>query len=169
MFSHRFLAAPWMARHAAERCLWCGRTRSLAQQVEIAAGGKRVIFAACDVDHRNRAGRFFTFVARFRHLIAAGIFVPLVLLISGTIAVAAGYPFIAPEWNRLQFRMVVAITVSGTSLAYLLVKKTVEPLTSPFPLHNLFLLGVSATLWVFRIVGGIWLALGAMALWSGGP
>src|SRR5512142_16286 len=24
MFGPRFLAAPWMARHSTERCLWCG-------------------------------------------------------------------------------------------------------------------------------------------------
>jgi len=32
-----------------------------------------------------------------------------------------------------------------------------------FPPHNLFLLGVAATLWIFRIVGLFWLAQGVVA------
>src|SRR2546425_11584503 len=29
MLGHRFIASPWMARHARERCLWCGRSGSM--------------------------------------------------------------------------------------------------------------------------------------------
>ncbi len=164
MFGHRFIAAPWTIRHGAERCFWCGRTDRLAARMEVSTGGKVVSLAACDVAHRRLAGRFLTFVARFRPAIAFGIFAPLVVLLAGTAALALGRPLISHEWNRVQFRALVAATVVGVSVGYLAVKDPVEPLTCPFPLHNLFLLGVRKTLWVFRVVGVWWLAAVAAAL-----
>ena len=166
MLSHRFVAAPWMDRHGRERCLWCGRSLQSGEPIEIAAGGIRHALAVCGPAHRDLTGRFFTFVARFRLPIAAGIFLPLLLLLAGTLALAVGHPFIQREWNNLQFRMVVAFTVAGTSLAYLMVRRPAQPLGCPFPLHNLFLLGVRNTLWVFRIVGAWWLAAGIRTLAS---
>jgi hypothetical protein len=38
-------------------------------------------------------------------------------------------------------------------------------LRSPFPLHNLFLLGIRNTLWVFRLVGAWWLVAGVLQVW----
>lgn len=165
MLGHRFLASPWMERHALERCLWCGRSISLdGGAVEVTASRRRWTLRTCGDGHRARIGRFFTFVARFRLAIALGIFLPLFILLAGTLLIAAGRPVIPPEWNRLQFRSLVAVTVVGTSMGYLGVRKADQVLMCPFPLHNLFLLGVGNTLWVFRIVGVWWLALGLAAL-----
>lgn len=180
MLSHRFVAAPWMARHARERCLWCGAaiptTRPTAASrssppsntstgtIEIANGARVSILAACSDRHRSLIGSFLTFVSRFRVPIAAGIFVPLLLLLAGTLALAFGRPFISHEVNALQFRTIVALTVAGTSIAYLAVRRPSEPLSCPFPLHNLFLLGIRNTLWVFRLVGVLWLAMGIGAI-----
>jgi len=58
----------------------------------------------------------------------------------------------------------VALTVVGASLGYLAVREAAEPVTSPFPLHNLFLLGIRNTLWVFRVVGAWWLAASAWTI-----
>jgi len=181
MLAHRFVASPWMARHAKERCLWCGRRVSAANPstppkppplpppipLPIRAGGRDWTLAACGPAHADLAGRFLTFVARRRAWIALGIFPPLALLILGTAALALGHPFIAHAWNRFQFRTIVALTVVGVSLAYRSVPTPAAPLRSPFPLHNLFLLGIRATLWVFRIVGASWLALGLFTLARG--
>jgi len=164
MLGHRFLASPWMARHALERCLWCGRTGAMPARLPIRAGGRDWTLAACGEAHAVLARRFFTFVARWRAMIALGIFLPLALLLAGTAALALGHPFLAPEVNRQQFRVVVALTVVGVSLAYRTALVPDPRLRSPFPLHNLFLLGIRATLWVFRIVGAVWLTLGALAL-----
>jgi hypothetical protein len=43
------------------------------------------------------------------------------------------------------------------SLAYRTAPPLLEP-RSAFPVHNLFLLGIGNTLWVFRLVGAWWLA-----------
>jgi hypothetical protein len=165
MLGHRFVAAPWMAAHARERCLWCGRRIAAAGvELEIAASGSRWALRACDGAHRDRIARFLTFVARRRLPIAAGIFLPLGVLLGGSLLAAAGHPVIPHAWNALQFRTLVAITVVGTSIGYLSVREADPSLGCPFPLHNLFLLGIRNTLWVFRVVGACWLVLGGMTL-----
>lgn len=176
MFGHRFIAGPWMARHATERCLWCGApvgqsapaSNTMAQRLSpalqlavLTRGGCQTV-AACSLRHRDGIGRFLTFVESYRLPIAIGIFVPLVVLLAGTLAFAAGHPFLAPVWNAWQFRTAVAVTVVVTSLAYRTVARAVEPLRSPFPLHNLFLLGIRNTLWVFRLVGAWWIIAGVV-------
>ncbi len=164
MFGHRFVAAPWMARHATERCLWCGRAGRMDHLFEVVASGQVRSVAACSQRHRNDAARFLTFVARWRAPIALGIFGPLLVLLVGSLAVAAGRPFLAPAWNVWQFRTLVAITVVLTSLAYRVVVGPADPLRSAFPLHNLFLLGIRNTLWIFRLVGAWWLIAGMVQI-----
>ena len=164
MFSHRFLAAPWMARHAAERCLWCGRAMTGGGAVTVTASGRAWALAVCGPAHRSLTARFLTFVTNARAPIAVGIFVPLVLLLGGSLAAAAGRPILAHEWNAWQFRVSVAFTVFSASLAYRTVRIPADTLAFPFPLHNFFLLGIRNTLWVFRVVGLWWLADGAISL-----
>jgi hypothetical protein len=164
MFGHRFLAAPWMARHAAGRCLWCGRSVTAGEPINVTTGGRAWTLAACGPAHRLLTGRFLTFVTNARAPIAVGIFVPLAVLVGGSLATAAGIPLLAHEWNAWQFRVVVAFTVGSTSIAYLTVMLPAEPLACPFPLHNLFLLGIRNTLWVIRVVGAWWLVDGGISL-----
>ena len=159
MFGHRFVAAPWMRRHATERCLWCGRAR-VEETFTVAAGGQGTRVAACSPAHRDLAARFLTFIVRYRVPIAFGIFVPLLVLLGASLALGAGRPLLPQAWNTWQFKTVVAFTVVLTSLAYRTIQRPVEPLRSPFPLHNLFLLGIRNTLWVFRLVGAWWLVAG---------
>jgi hypothetical protein len=169
MLGHRFIASPWMAAHSTERCLWCGRTGAQSESFAVQAGGRSWPMAACSPAHRDFTARFLGFVFRFRALVAAGIFIPLLLLLAGTLAIAAGRPFISHETNRLIFRTVVALTVAGASVAWLAFPRPAAgaPVRCPFPLHNLFLLGIANTLWVFRIVGVVWLGLTAAWLVRG--
>jgi len=165
MSGHRFIAGPWMTRHASERCLWCGRGGSLLEtEIEVKASGRTWRLRACDGEHHDRIGRFLTFVAKYSLAIAAGIFVPLLVLLAGTLMIAVGHPVIPNELNRLQFRLIVAITVVGTSLGYLRVRRREAPLSCPFPIHNLFLLGIGKTLWVFRAVWVWWLVVSGIEL-----
>jgi len=165
MFGHRFLAAPWMARHATERCLWCGRSGAFEDVFHVMSAGRDQAVVACSSRHRNSSARFLTFVARYRAPIAIGILVPLLVLLVGTLTFAAGRPLLAQEWSSWQFKMIVAFTVVVTSLAYRAIVRPVEPLRSAFPLHNLFLLGIRNTLWIFRIVGAWWLIAGLVQVW----
>jgi hypothetical protein len=167
MFGHRFVAAPWMRRHATERCLWCGRFGRFGETFTVLAGGHEHVVAVCRPAHRDDAARFLTFIARYRAPIAIGIFVPLLVLLVASLALAAGRPLFPQAWNTWQFKMIVAFTVVLVSIAYRTIPEPVEPLRSPFPLHNLFLLGIRNTLWVFRLVGAWWLVAGAIQLLRG--
>jgi hypothetical protein len=164
MFGHRFLAAPWMARHATERCLWCGRAVSGGEPMTVRASARSWSVVACGPAHRGLTARFLTFVMNTRTPIAIGIFVPLALLLGGSLAAVAGLPILSHEWNIWQFRVIVAFTVFCASFAYLTVRIPAEKLGCPFPLHNFYLLGIRNTLWIFRAVGAWWLVDGAVTL-----
>ena len=132
--------------------------------MEVEAGGAVWGLAFCSERHRNSVALFLTFARRWRLPIAAGIFVPLAVLLAGTLAGAAGWPILSHDTNALQFRVIVAVTVVSASLGYLLVRELDERLRCPFPLHNLLLLGIRQTLWVFRIVGAWWIVDGIRRL-----
>jgi hypothetical protein len=95
--------------------------------------------------------------------IAAGIFAPLALLLGGTLLRALGFVLLPHEVNAGQFRVIVAATVVLVSLVYRSSPPVAEP-RSAFPVHNLFLLGIRNTLWVFRLVGAWWLLAAAARL-----
>jgi hypothetical protein len=176
MFGHRFLAQPWMAKFADVRCLWCGRVGAAEAApvvaVPVVASGRTWPMHACSDRHAALTRRFLAFVFRFRLPIALGIFAPLAWLIAASLAAAVRHPLLPHGTNALLFRVVVAATVVVASLAPVLpallrrkgaAARTLNPAPSagparcPFPLHNLFLLGIGNTLWVFRLVGAWWL------------
>ena len=169
MFGHRLVAAPWMAKFADVRCLWCGRAGA-GLAVPVIAGGREWRMTACSNAHAALVARFLGSVFRFRIQIALGIFVPLAWLIVASLSSAAGYPLLPHDTNALIFRVVVAATVVTASLVPFVGQAFFrripfsaqsipfgQPLRCPFPLHNLFLLGIGNTLWIFRVVGAWWL------------
>jgi hypothetical protein len=126
---HRAVAGPWAAKQAARRCLWCGRPGRLSSEVPVVSGAGTIVFAACNTPHERLARQFLGFVHHHRVAIRLGIFVPLAMLLGGTLISALGYRTAPPSPNP----------------------------QSAFPVHNLALLGIRNTLWVFRIVGAWWL------------
>jgi hypothetical protein len=172
MFGHRFLAVPWMAKFADVRCLWCGRVGA-GRPLRIAAGRREWQMTACSESHEALIGRFLGFVFRFRLVIGFGIFAPLAWLVVASLASAAGWPLLAHGTNTLIFRVVVAATVVLASLLPFYPTSVDRgprsaspdsPPRCPFPLHNLFLLGIRNVLWVFRLVGAWWLIDGLVRL-----
>lgn len=161
---HRFVAESWMARHSTHRCLWCAGAAAADQQFVVTSGKKAWTMAACGPDHRMLASRFLSFLETARRLVFVGIFVPLLILIVGTLLVAGGIQAFSAEAVTMQFKTTVAFTVLAVSLAYRSVRKPAESIRCPVPVHNLFMLGIRNTLWVFRVVGAWWLAAGILAL-----
>jgi hypothetical protein len=159
---HRAVAGPWAARQAGRRCLWCGRPGRLSGEVPVVSGAGTIVFAACDTSHERLARQFMGFVHRHRVAIRLGIFVPLAILLGGTLIGALGFRSLPHLLNALQFRVIVASTVVLVSLAYRSAPPSPNP-RSAFPVHNLALLGIRNTLWVFRLVGGWWLVA---AVWQ---
>lgn len=156
MAGHRAVAAPWTARHAKQRCLWCGRAGRPIGEVPVSGGSGTLAFGVCGDAHNRLTRQFFGFSFRFRVAMGLGIFGPLAVLLVGTLLGALGFRSLPHHLNALQFQVIVAATVVSASLAFRSVPPSPNP-RSAFPVHNLFLLGIRNTLWVFRIVGSWWL------------
>jgi hypothetical protein len=176
VFGHRLVAEPWAAKFADVRCLWCGRTGG-GRAVPVLAGGRQWQMLACSEAHAARISRFLGFLVRFRTPIGLGIGLPLAWLVVASLAAAAGRPLLSHAANALVFRLVVAATVVAASLAPFVGPAAgagdprpasgsprPEPLRCPFPIHNLSLLGIGHTLWIFRAVGAWWLVDGLIRL-----
>ncbi len=165
MFGHRFLAVPWMAKFADVRCLWCGRVGA-GRTLAVVASGREWQMTACSESHATLTARFLSVLFRFRAPIGLGIFLPLAWLVLASLAAEGGWPLIPHTTNALLFRIVVAATVVSAAIAPFALDFSAPalPLRCPFPLHNLFLLGIRNVLWVFRIVGAWWLIDGVLRL-----
>jgi len=168
MIGHRFLARPYMEAVRLRKCLWCnGRPRPQAESVMLIVGARgepagRELAAAVCPHHREPAARFVGFLDRARLPLRLGIFVPLLLLLAALLAAALGERRWLDPAVAL-FQLVVGITVNVAAFGFL-AAKPVEPLRPPFPAHNFFLLGIRNLLWVFRLVGIWWIAVGALGL-----
>ena len=92
---------------------------------------------------------------------------PLAVLVVTAFARSLDRPVISHGAAALQFRLVVALVVVVASIAYRSVDAPDAELASPFPLHNLLLLGIRQTLWVFRLVGAWWLGRAGSSLLFG--
>lgn len=162
MIGHRFLAAPYPELVRERRCLWCNRRLPKAWEPLALATSAGSLEARTCPRHRAPAARFFSFLDAAKWPLAAGIFLPLLLLLAALIAAAFGRPEPLPAATAL-FRLAIGLTVVTASLAYPLAAER-RPPGVPFPVHNFFLLGVRALLWIFRVVGVWWVIVGAGSL-----
>ncbi|HYH45489.1 MAG TPA: hypothetical protein VEG34_07370 [Thermoanaerobaculia bacterium] len=183
MLGHRRLARPYMLRALPAKCLWCNRVpprgtgpgdqpeagpqtgSTTGPEVLDLAAGPEVHHALCCPGHRRPAGHFFAWLAAGRLGFAAGIFLPLLLLLGALAAAALGERAPLATATAL-FQLVVGLTVNVAALGPWLGREPAPgtAIPVPFPLHNFFLLGVRALLWIFRLVGVWWIAVGVRAL-----
>lgn len=159
MISHRLVAIPFMNRFKNSRCLWCGRTSRTRVKQTVGA----IEFEFCQQNCITKAKKFFDFCSRYALLLRAGIFIPLGwYLITMTLTALNQFHF-PEDWNHFIFQFFIALTVVSISFVYRIGKET-DTLTFPFPIHNLFLLGIQNTLIVFRIVGIWWIVVSLIFL-----
>jgi hypothetical protein len=170
MLGHRFLARPYSLRVRGVKCIWCNRwlagtaRESGAESLEVAAGAERVRFAAC-AGHAEPARRFFAWVDRVRLPLRAGIGLPLVALLVALGFAAAGRATSGLPVSTEVFRFVVGLTVHLAAIGpFVAAPASSAPPRAAFPLHNFSLLGVSAILWILRLVGVWWIVAGGRAL-----
>ncbi|HEX2224695.1 MAG TPA: hypothetical protein VHN15_10865 [Thermoanaerobaculia bacterium] len=160
MVGHRRLARPYMLRVLPVKCVWCNRIPPKggdgAEILELRTGGGELRVRCCP-GHREPAARYFTCLHRWRMVLRAGIFLPLLLLLGTLAAVAFGREAPLPTVTAL-FQGVVGLTVNLAAFGYLAVRPRL-PVEVPFPAHNFFLLGLRNLLWVFRIVGIWWIVI----------
>ncbi len=156
MVGHRFLARPYMARALAAKCLWCNRALPAESETLELATGARPLSARCCPGHREPAARFFAFADALKLALRAGIFLPLLLLLLGSLAATALGRAVPLASITALFQLVVGVTVNLAALGPWL-GRPVERAAVPFPVHNFFLLGVRNLLWIFRLVGLWWI------------
>lgn len=166
MALHRRLALPYFRAVRPRSCAWCRRplsgtategTSALALDV----GDATLEVLACP-RHVEPTRRFFTFLDRARWPLRLGIGVPLLALLAALADAALGAPrFLAPATEA--FRLLIGITVHVAAAGGLLVTPATRA-RAAFPVHNFYLLGIRAILWIFRIVG-IWWIVAAGRYW----
>lgn len=161
MLGHRRLARPYMERILPVKCAWCNRIPPAGEVEELVLktrGGD--LTARCCAGHRRPAAQYFTFLDRYRLVMRAGIFLPLLLLL-GTLALAAAGRAVPVATVTAIFQGVIGITVNLAAFGYLWTRER-SPAEVPFPVHNFFLLGVNALIWIFRIVGIAWIVVAVL-------
>jgi len=166
MATHPLYARPWACARAGRRCLWCGGPAggdAIPLVVEDPRG--RVAWAACGDDHAAQARRTLAFAWRGRRFLRAGILGTLALFLPGAILASRGLlgPVTVEDASAF-FRLAIAVTV--LPLGWLGPRGGApdgahSAARSPFPIHLAALIGVRAVLWLFRLVGILWLWQGA--------
>jgi hypothetical protein len=159
MISHRFVSIPFMNRFKKSRCLWCGRTSR--PRVKQTVGP--IEFEFCQQNCITKAKKFFDFCSTYALILRVGIFIPLAWYVITMILTALKLIHFPEDWNHFIFQFFVAVTVASISFLYRIGKET-DTLTFPFPIHNLFLLGIQNTLIVFRLVGIWWIVVSLIFL-----
>ena len=159
IIAHRFVAIPFMNRFKNLRCLWCGRTSRTRIKQTVGS----VEFEFCQQNCISKAKKFFDFCARYAPLLRAGIFIPLAWYVVTMILAALNLIHFLEDWNHFIFQFFIAVTVVSISFLYPTGRETNTP-KFPFPIHNLFLLGIQNTLIVFRLVGIWWIIVSLIFL-----
>jgi hypothetical protein len=160
MFAHRFIAVPYMEKNLEYRCLWCGQEIAPGCRYRVVSSGVERAFNFYIDGMRDKAARFLTYAQKFA--------LPLRVLILGTLAyyviaeilrLAGVSAMPSHETNSLVFRGIIGLTTLTTFIAYRFVEGIPHmkgPVKFPFPIHNLFLLGIFWTLLIFGAVGAWW-------------
>jgi hypothetical protein len=168
MLTHRLYARPWALARAHRRCLWCGAdiaaTALPAADLVLEDPLGRASWFACREAHARPVRAVLAWAAPRRRFLTFGILGTLGVFL----AWAAGSQLLAP--GRLEhddavvfFRLGIAACV--LPLGWLSARSDAasgEAPRSPFPLHVPALVGLRTVLWLFRLVGLLWLAQGSL-------
>jgi hypothetical protein len=161
MATHRAYARPWALARAGTRCLWCGGPGGQVP-VELREPLGETTWSACGPLHSSLVRRLVGWADGHRPLLLAGILGALALFLGVVLAAAhglAGPLQVADAVNF--FRLSVALAV--LPLGWRGPRSTEPPpgrVAAPLPIHIQALLGSAAVVWLFRLVGVVWLVLG---------
>ena len=156
--SHRFIARPYMMKNKEHKCLWCNMIpeKMVHSTIIVKEGQKELTFNACQEKCQQEIIKFFSFTGNYGQWIKWCIIIPLFLYIVGSLLLLSGFYHWDIKWNKVFFKGIIAFCVIVISIVYKIKTKSKE-LSFPLPIHNLLLLGIRNTLWIFRIVGVWWL------------
>jgi hypothetical protein len=157
MLTHRLYARPFALRHADERCLWCGGLAGAGPALRVAEPGAETRWRTCGEAHRGRLAGTLGWAARHAGWLRLGIGGGLVVFLLS--ALAGG----RPDDSVALFRLAVAAAVLPLAgWRARVATDEAEPVAVPFPVHIQALIGTATVLWLFRIVGLVWLGLAAL-------
>jgi hypothetical protein len=167
MVTHRFYARPFALGRAGRRCLWCGGAAGDGPALAIAEPLGTVTWRACSENHRERLSRLLGWAERRAGSLRLGILGALgVFLVAMPFAGLGRLEPVSGADVVALFKLGVSLTV--LPLGWLAVRRASpagDKLAAPFPVHIQALIGTWAVLWLFRLVGLLWLA---QALWHFG-
>jgi len=159
MVTHRIYARPFALSRADHRCLWCGGAAGDGPRVLLHEPAGPTTWRACGGPHLKSLTRVFGTAFRWRWFLRVGILGSLVLFLGGTLLAAFGRhgPLAFADSSAL-FRLGVALTVLPFgALAAVLGPHAAGAIRVPFPVHIQALIGTAVMLWLFRIVGIVWI------------
>ena len=158
MVTHRLYARPWALARAGRRCLWCTRPSEAGPALTVEEPFDTTTWRACSEAHADCARSFLGWAAAHATFLKAGILGTLVVFLIAAVLAAVG------RLGRLGyadavafFRLGIAATV--LPLGWLGPRRpaAAPPLRVPFPVHIQALVGTWTVMWLFRVVGAVWL------------
>ena len=160
--THRLYARPFALARARRRCLWCGGEVVQGVLIQAPEPGGWSSWWACSGPEAQRLERVLSFARRHRAFLRAGILGTLVLFFASR---AARWLALLPSFQGSDATALFRLGVALTVLPYALFSTSgegdpPEGARLPFDLHIQSLLGTWSTLWLFRVVGVVWLGLG---------
>jgi len=166
--THRLYARPWALARAAQRCLWCGASlspaASAAAEVAVEEPFGRTAWQTCRDSHTRSLRAALTWAERRAGFLKVGILGTLAVFVVWCGAVGAGWlPDSSYDDAVAFFRLGIAVTV--LPLGWLAGRNSSaegSTLRAPFPLHVPALIGLWAVLWLFRLIGLVWLVQGGL-------
>ena len=166
MATHRLYARPWVLARAGRRCLWCARP-AVALRMRVREPLGETDWCACSEEHARALAGLLAWASAHAVFLQVAILGTLVLFLLAGFAAGFGWPLAGVTFGDLSalFRLVIAVAVlplgwRGGSAA----GDPRAPLRSPFPLHIQALIGSAAVVWLFRLVGLVWLVVGVRHL-----
>jgi hypothetical protein len=167
MVTHRFYARPFALRRGDRRCLWCGGAAGDGPRLTIVEPLGTRSWRACSEQHREKLSRLLGWADRRVRLLRLGILGSLGIFVVAMPFAGIGRlgPVSAAD-VAAAFKLGVSLTVLPLGwLAVLRASPAGDRSSAPFPIHIQALIGTWAVLWLFRLVGLLWLA---QALWHFG-
>ena len=161
MLSHRLYARPFALARAESRCLWSGATIHGGPRIELIEPQGRTSWRVRSEAYEQRARAFLGWASRNALFVKSGILGSILVLLLGSIAAESG---LAGDLEHAHFaslfRLGVALTV--LPLGWLGPRAGTggeDVLRVPFPVHIQALVGTLVVVWLFRVVGLVWLVL----------
>lgn len=162
--THRLYARPFALGRADRRCLWCAGPATPGPALAVSEPFGVTSWRTCSPAHDMAASRLLAFAARHAVALRIGILGTLGLFLLLTIAAGSAWLRAFSTADAVAFfRLGIALTVLPLGwLGESLGRPGTEPPRVPFPVHIQALIGTRAVLWLFRLVGLVWLALGTL-------